>query len=97
MLFNHSCRETPRKRKTGKAKTRKRVRKVNSSSSEEDSNVSSPPTKRSKDANKQIKGKQEAHLENNGDKWGQGLPEIVLLKIFKCVVDEDGAVPFLCR
>uniref|UniRef100_A0A3P8THI5 F-box domain-containing protein n=1 Tax=Amphiprion percula TaxID=161767 RepID=A0A3P8THI5_AMPPE len=30
-------------------------------------------------------------------RWGQSLPEELLINIFKMVVDQDGAVPFLCR
>ncbi|XP_061903137.1 F-box/LRR-repeat protein 6 [Entelurus aequoreus] len=30
-------------------------------------------------------------------RWGQSLPEEVLINIFKMVVAQDGAVPFLCR
>ncbi|XP_054619698.1 F-box/LRR-repeat protein 6 [Dunckerocampus dactyliophorus] len=30
-------------------------------------------------------------------RWGQSLPEEVLVNIFKMVVAQDGAVPFLCR
>ncbi|XP_042362530.1 F-box/LRR-repeat protein 6 [Plectropomus leopardus] len=30
-------------------------------------------------------------------RWGQSLPEEVLISIFQMVVDQDGAVPFLCR
>ncbi|XP_077404440.1 F-box/LRR-repeat protein 6 [Vanacampus margaritifer] len=30
-------------------------------------------------------------------RWGQSLPEEVLVNIFKMVVTQDGAVPFLCR
>ncbi|XP_051247477.1 F-box/LRR-repeat protein 6 [Dicentrarchus labrax] len=30
-------------------------------------------------------------------RWGQSLPEEVLIKIFQMVVVQDGAVPFLCR
>ncbi|XP_047460265.1 F-box/LRR-repeat protein 6 [Mugil cephalus] len=30
-------------------------------------------------------------------RWGQSLPEEVLINIFKMVVVQDGAVPFLCR
>ncbi|XP_037548822.1 F-box/LRR-repeat protein 6 [Nematolebias whitei] len=32
-----------------------------------------------------------------GDRWGQDLPEEVLVNIFQMVVVQDGAVPFLCR
>lgn len=31
------------------------------------------------------------------NRWGQGLPEEVLITIFQMVVSQDGAVPFLCR
>ncbi|XP_030645060.1 F-box/LRR-repeat protein 6 [Chanos chanos] len=31
------------------------------------------------------------------DKWGQGLPLEILVKIFQMAVHQDGAVPFLCR
>ncbi|KAM4724724.1 F-box/LRR-repeat protein 6 isoform 2-T2 [Anableps anableps] len=31
------------------------------------------------------------------DRWGQHLPEEVLVNIFQMVVTQDGAVPFLCR
>lgn len=31
------------------------------------------------------------------DRWGQDLPEEVLVSIFQLVVIQDGAVPFLCR
>lgn len=31
------------------------------------------------------------------DRWGQDVPEEVLLNIFQMVVLQDGAVPFLCR
>ncbi|KAF7211455.1 F-box/LRR-repeat protein 6 isoform X3 [Nothobranchius furzeri] len=31
------------------------------------------------------------------DRWGQTLPEEVLVNIFQMVVVQDGAVPFLCR
>lgn len=30
-------------------------------------------------------------------RWGQSLPEEVLINIFQMVVIQDGAVPFLCR
>ncbi|KAM7373515.1 hypothetical protein PAMP_008360 [Pampus punctatissimus] len=30
-------------------------------------------------------------------RWGQSLPEEVLINIFQMVVNQDGAVPFLCR
>ncbi|XP_028285946.1 F-box/LRR-repeat protein 6 [Parambassis ranga] len=30
-------------------------------------------------------------------RWGQSLPEEVLINVFKMVVSQDGAVPFLCR
>lgn len=30
-------------------------------------------------------------------RWGQNLPEEVLINIFQMVVDQEGAVPFLCR
>uniref|UniRef100_A0A3Q2XU84 F-box and leucine rich repeat protein 6 n=1 Tax=Hippocampus comes TaxID=109280 RepID=A0A3Q2XU84_HIPCM len=33
----------------------------------------------------------------NDHRWGQSLPEEVLVNIFKMVVMQDGAVPFLCR
>ncbi|XP_077362929.1 F-box/LRR-repeat protein 6 [Festucalex cinctus] len=33
----------------------------------------------------------------NDHRWGQRLPEEVLVNIFKMVVIQDGAVPFLCR
>lgn len=32
-----------------------------------------------------------------GDRWGQDLPEEVLVNIFQMVVVQDGAIPFLCR
>jgi len=32
-----------------------------------------------------------------GDLWGKCIPELVLLKIFRYVVESDGAVPFLCH
>lgn len=31
------------------------------------------------------------------DRWGQNLPEELLINIFQMVVIQDGAVPFLCR
>lgn len=31
------------------------------------------------------------------NRWGQNLPEEVLINIFQMVVNQDGAVPFLCR
>lgn len=31
------------------------------------------------------------------DRWGQNLPEEVLINIFHMIVSQDGAVPFLCR
>jgi len=31
------------------------------------------------------------------DLWGKCIPDLVLLKIFRYVVESDGAVPFLCR
>lgn len=35
---------------------------------------------------------------NSADyRWGQNLPEEVLISIFQMVVNQDGAVPFLCR
>lgn len=37
-------------------------------------------------------------LQNATDhRWGQSLPEEVLISIFQMVVVQDGAVPFLCR
>lgn len=30
-------------------------------------------------------------------RWGESLPEEVLINIFQMVVNQDGAVPFLCR
>lgn len=33
----------------------------------------------------------------NDHRWGLSLPEEVLVNIFKMVVMQDGAVPFLCR
>lgn len=30
-------------------------------------------------------------------RWGQSVPEEVLISIFQLVVNQDGAVPFLCR
>ncbi|XP_057683667.1 F-box/LRR-repeat protein 6 isoform X1 [Corythoichthys intestinalis] len=35
--------------------------------------------------------------EPNDHRWGQNLPEEILVNIFKMVVLQDGAVPFLCR
>ncbi|XP_022075268.2 F-box/LRR-repeat protein 6 [Acanthochromis polyacanthus] len=36
--------------------------------------------------------------QRKGDhRWGQSLPEELLINIFKMVVDQEGAVPFLCR
>ena len=35
--------------------------------------------------------------ENEFNPWGRDVPELVLLKIFRHVVDSDGAVPFLIR
>ncbi|CAN9503675.1 unnamed protein product [Ophioblennius macclurei] len=35
--------------------------------------------------------------EDNDHRWGQHLPEEVLINIFQLVVVQDGAVPFLCR
>lgn len=36
--------------------------------------------------------------ENSTDyKWGQNVPEELLINIFKMVVIQDGPVPFLCR
>jgi len=32
-----------------------------------------------------------------GDLWGKYIPDLVLLKIFRYVVESAGAVPFLCR
>ncbi|CAB1321214.1 unnamed protein product [Coregonus sp. 'balchen'] len=37
------------------------------------------------------------HQEEGFDSWGQSLPVEVLVNIFKMVVHQDGAVPFLCR
>ncbi|XP_052327864.1 F-box/LRR-repeat protein 6 isoform X2 [Oncorhynchus keta] len=37
------------------------------------------------------------HQEEGFDSWGQNLPVEVLVNIFKMVVHQDGAVPFLCR
>lgn len=31
------------------------------------------------------------------NRWGESLPEEVLINIFQMVVNQDGAVPFLCR
>lgn len=31
------------------------------------------------------------------NRWGESLPEEVLMNIFQMVVNQDGAVPFLCR
>ncbi|KAG9278926.1 F-box/LRR-repeat protein 6 [Astyanax mexicanus] len=36
-------------------------------------------------------------LENSEADWGQNLPVEVLVKIFELAVQQDGAVPFLCR
>lgn len=33
----------------------------------------------------------------NDQRWGQNLPEEVLVNIFQMVVSQDNAVPFLCR
>lgn len=37
------------------------------------------------------------HQLDTEDRWGQRLPEEVLVSIFHLVVVQDGAVPFLCR
>ncbi|XP_038126673.1 F-box/LRR-repeat protein 6 [Cyprinodon tularosa] len=37
------------------------------------------------------------HAAESEDRWGQHLPEEVLVYIFQMVAAEDGAVPFLCR
>ncbi|XP_028316503.1 F-box/LRR-repeat protein 6 [Gouania willdenowi] len=39
----------------------------------------------------------EVPLGSVGHRWGQSLPEEVLINIFHMVVAQDGAVPFLCR
>lgn len=40
----------------------------------------------------------EQNVSEDGDhRWGQNLPEEVLINIFQMVVVQDGAVPFLCR
>lgn len=36
-------------------------------------------------------------LEATDNRWGEGLPEEVLIHIFQKIVIQDGAVPFLCR
>ncbi|XP_020794966.2 LOW QUALITY PROTEIN: F-box/LRR-repeat protein 6 [Boleophthalmus pectinirostris] len=36
-------------------------------------------------------------LEAMDNRWGESLPEEVLIRIFQKVVVQDGAVPFLCR
>lgn len=36
-------------------------------------------------------------LETTDNRWGDSLPEEVLVNIFQMVVVQDGAVPFLCR
>lgn len=47
------------------------------------------------------KDKEDANLfvaqTTTDNKWGENLPEEVLISIFQMVVVEDGAVPFLCR
>ncbi|XP_041868498.1 F-box/LRR-repeat protein 6 isoform X2 [Melanotaenia boesemani] len=52
--------------------------------------------------NKPDKGKEEEiqvsiRQQEADQRWGQNLPEEVLINIFQMVVDQDGAVPFLCR
>ncbi|XP_040910169.1 F-box/LRR-repeat protein 6 [Toxotes jaculatrix] len=53
--------------------------------------VNNPVTKTEEDAALFVPQKEMDH------RWGQSLPEEVLINIFQMVVTQDGAVPFLCR
>ncbi|CAB1447261.1 unnamed protein product [Pleuronectes platessa] len=45
----------------------------------------------------QKKGGKKKKLAKGNHRWGESLPEEVLVNIFQMVVVQDGAVPFLCR
>lgn len=53
--------------------------------------ANSPVAKEKEDTNLFVPQKTTDH------RWGQSLPEEVLINIFQMVVVQDGAVPFLCR
>uniref|UniRef100_A0A147AWY0 F-box and leucine rich repeat protein 6 n=1 Tax=Fundulus heteroclitus TaxID=8078 RepID=A0A147AWY0_FUNHE len=81
---------TPRSKKGPKRKSLKNQKKKRK--------TVRPKSKLEKKAAKKKKEERfsEPQLEAE-DRWGQHLPEEVLVNIFQMVVVQDGAVPFLCR
>ncbi|KAM9775805.1 F-box/LRR-repeat protein 6 [Syngnathus typhle] len=74
---------------------------ISSTTSPDRSTTWVPKIKRKKGGEKKNVEKEETPpviaAKPHDRRWGQNLPEEVLVNIFKMVVNEDGAVPFLCR
>lgn len=84
-----------KKRKLAKGKVKKatqiKKKKKKKTAITQPKPASYPVTDEKEDANLFMPQKTADH------RWGQSLPEEVLISIFQIVVAQDGAVPFLCR
>ena len=97
-FFCDSHKPKPQKSSRSNTKAKKRKRRISSDGSSSDT-VEYDVQSYGNLKQKKMKLVNRKTLEQDsfqGD-WGIGIPPIVLLRIFKFVVDSVGPVPFLCR
>lgn len=86
-------------RKKGSRKKKLAKGRSKSSQVKKKKTVRATPPRKNKPAVKTEEDVPELSVTQEEDdrRWGQSLPEEVLVSIFQMVVVQDGAVPFLCR